>query len=118
MPYGVDKKLGGDSKENDAWMERCVTSVMKGGKEKSNAIAICKSQMKKMHEKKENKAGLDEIVIDYDIITRADTIRNRVIRQLMQKGNTFEDAKALYGGLLARSNYDLDALPAILSSIM
>jgi ribosomal protein S7 len=46
-PYGVDKDLGGDSKPNDAWMERCVTRVMKSGKDKSSAIAICKSTMKK-----------------------------------------------------------------------
>jgi hypothetical protein len=51
MPYGVDKKLGGDSKPNDAWMERCVTRVMKTGKDKGSAIAICKATMKKSKDK-------------------------------------------------------------------
>lgn len=47
MPYGVDKEIGGDSKENDFWMENCVKKVMKQGKGKSQAIAICKSTLEK-----------------------------------------------------------------------
>jgi ribosomal protein S7 len=47
MPYGVDKDIGGDSPENDKWMENCVKKVMATGKEKSNAVAICKSTLKK-----------------------------------------------------------------------
>ena len=47
MPYGVDKDIGGDSEENTGWMEKCVQKVMKTGKEKENAIAICKSTLKK-----------------------------------------------------------------------
>lgn len=47
MPYGVDKDIGGDSPENDAWMEKCVSRVMKTGKEKGAAIAICKTTLKK-----------------------------------------------------------------------
>jgi ribosomal protein S7 len=49
MPYGVDKDMGGDNKNNDAWMERCVMRVMKGGKDKGSAIAICKTTLQKMH---------------------------------------------------------------------
>ena len=52
-PYGVDKKLGGDNPSNVKWMEKCADSVMrKGDRPKSSAIAICKSQMKKMRSKK------------------------------------------------------------------
>lgn len=40
MPYNM---RGGDTPESTAWMERCVAAVMKDGKEKSNAIAICKA---------------------------------------------------------------------------
>jgi hypothetical protein len=50
MPYGMQ---GGDTKENDAWMETCVIKVMKSGKDKSSAIAICKSTYMKAHKKKD-----------------------------------------------------------------
>jgi len=49
MPYGVDKDVGGDSKDNDKWMEDCVRKIMKSGKDKSSAIAICKTALDKMH---------------------------------------------------------------------
>jgi ribosomal protein S7 len=42
MPYGFPKAQGGDSKSNDALMERCVTKVMATGKSKESAIRICK----------------------------------------------------------------------------
>ena len=47
MPYGVDKDIGGDSPTNVKFMERCVSSVMKTGKDKSAAVAICKASLKK-----------------------------------------------------------------------
>lgn len=47
MPYGIDKHMGGDTKENDTWMENCVKKVMKQGKNKSSAIAICKTTLAK-----------------------------------------------------------------------
>jgi len=51
MPYGVDKKKGGDSPSNTKWIERCVSKV-RGDKQgnaidKGRAIAICKSQLRK-----------------------------------------------------------------------
>ena len=48
MPYGIDKNIGGDSKENEQWMETCVKKVMKQGRDKSSAIAICKGTLRKM----------------------------------------------------------------------
>lgn len=47
MPYGVSKDQGGDNASNDAWMERCVTAVMKEGKDKVSAIRICKAMLSK-----------------------------------------------------------------------
>ena len=46
-PFGIDKKLGGDSPENIKWMEECKKKFIAQGKQESNAIAICKAQMKK-----------------------------------------------------------------------
>jgi hypothetical protein len=59
MPYGVDKKQGGDSPENVKWMENCVTKVMKTGKDKGSAIAICKTTLGKA---KNNKAKAEFII--------------------------------------------------------
>jgi hypothetical protein len=53
MPYGISKDLGGDNDKNDKWMEDCVSSVMKGGKGKDTAVAICKAQMRKSKMKKQ-----------------------------------------------------------------
>ncbi len=49
MPYGIDKKIGGDSKENVTWMERCVKSIKKQNPSYSEqkAIRICKTQLVK-----------------------------------------------------------------------
>ena len=44
-PYGIPKSKGGDSEANDAKMEKCVAKVMKSGKPKKNAIAICKDSL-------------------------------------------------------------------------
>lgn len=51
MPFGIDKKQGGDSPSNVKWMERCVARQMKEGKTKSSAIAICKYVLKKKKDK-------------------------------------------------------------------
>ena len=45
MPYGVAKRLGGDTAANDAKMERCVAQVMAQGHDKVSAIRICKTAM-------------------------------------------------------------------------
>jgi ribosomal protein S7 len=54
MPYGVAKDQGGDSQANDAWMEKCVSSVMKGGKSKGSAIAICKTTLATLKKKRKD----------------------------------------------------------------
>jgi hypothetical protein len=45
MPYGVAKRAGGDTKANDAKMERCVAGVMRRGGSKVSAIRICKKSL-------------------------------------------------------------------------
>lgn len=71
MPYGVDKELGGDNPKNDSWMEKCVDSVMKGGKSKGSAIAICKEQMRKNKSKssfnEEDTAVEKETLAEFDV---------------------------------------------------
>lgn len=58
MPYGIDKKLGGDSPANVAYMENCVKSVKgtnkKTGKPytKGEKIAICKANLRKKKAKR------------------------------------------------------------------
>lgn len=45
MPYGIDKRKGGDSPANVAKMERCVDAVVKSGQSKVSAIRICKARL-------------------------------------------------------------------------
>lgn len=52
MPYGISKKVGGDSAATDAKMERCVQQVMAQGHSKLRAILICKSSIQKSLAKK------------------------------------------------------------------
>jgi hypothetical protein len=47
MPYGISKKLGGDTPEVDARMERCVQKVMAEGHSKVSAVLICKASIQK-----------------------------------------------------------------------
>ncbi len=52
MPYGVAKDVGGDSPSNDSLMEKCVTQVMRQGKDKETAIRICKSSIQRQLRRK------------------------------------------------------------------
>jgi len=53
VPYGLSKKIGGDTAANDALMERCVQDVMATGKSKLSSVLICKAsiQRSKMRKK-------------------------------------------------------------------
>jgi len=62
VPYNVDKEEGGDNKENTSWMEKCTARVESQGKSESQAIAICKSTLKK---KKEGKSEAEALVEAY-----------------------------------------------------
>ena len=80
MPYNVDKKSGGDSSKNTAFMEKCVGAISgtnkKTGKPytKGEKIAICKAQLSK--QSNSSFEGIDE-----DILERIDNIRRFYIRQ-------------------------------------
>ncbi len=47
MPYGIAKRFGGDSPENDARMETQVAAIQRSGQDKVSAIKIAKAQMNK-----------------------------------------------------------------------
>jgi len=43
VPYGLSKRIGGDTPANDAKMERCIADLQAKGYSKLAAIKICKS---------------------------------------------------------------------------
>lgn len=47
MPYGPILKGSKETASQTATMERCVNDLMKTGKDKSSAIAICKISLRK-----------------------------------------------------------------------
>jgi hypothetical protein len=120
MPFGVDKKLGGDSPSNVKWMERCVSSVMeKSNRPKSSAIAICKSQMKKMHSKKSESSiitGDEPVSINYDVVNDVLNKINFAIRKFMFQGKSFRESANLTESFLGRANYDIDVFKSIIDN--
>lgn len=84
MPYGVDKKIGGDNPQNDSFMEKCVSKISGTNKRtgkpytKGEKIAICKAQLKKQHE---SKSSIEFNGIDEDILIKIDNIRRFYVRQ-------------------------------------
>ena len=52
MPYGLSRKIGGDTPGNDAKMERCVQELMAQGKSKLSAILLCKASIDKTTNRK------------------------------------------------------------------
>jgi hypothetical protein len=101
-PYGVDKDQGGDSKENDSWMEKCVTKVQEGGKSKPSAIAICKAQLKKS---KEKDSSLEFESVEIEVMSQYNSFREQWIRKEMQKGFTLEQSKSHFDIYLSLNNY-------------
>ncbi len=55
MPYGPVKKGIKETPAQTKMMEACVKGVMKEGKDKSTAIAICKISLRKAMEKRTKK---------------------------------------------------------------
>jgi len=104
MPYNIDSKSGGDSKENDAFMEKCVAGVMKSGKDKSSAIAICKTTLKK---KKESNSELD-LVIDEEVVSTFNKYKEKYLRATKSALNVDErTAMGMFLVHLARNNYNI-----------
>ena len=112
MPYGVDKKLGGDNPSNVSWMEKCVSDIhgtnKKTGKPytKGDKIAICKAQLKR------KKSDIEkEITIDPDILDNFDSIKEQIIHKLVYRDNITSDrAELMYEVLLEKSDYNLEVL--------
>ena len=98
MPYpGVDDS---DTK----WMEKCTSSVMETGKDKSSAIAICRSQLKK---KKESNSELD-LVIDEEVVSTFNKYREKYLRDTKSALNVDErTAMGMFLVHLARNNYNI-----------
>jgi len=73
MPYGIPKEIGGDSKKNVAWMEKCVSSIMEKQPDmsKERAIRICKSQLMK-----KKKAELDTLIASQPLIDEEGNLIN------------------------------------------
>ena len=46
-PYGLSKKIGGDTPALDAKMQRCITDLQARGVKKLNAILICKASIQR-----------------------------------------------------------------------
>jgi len=119
MPYGVDKKLGGDSKENVGWMEKCVAKVSgensRTGKPytKSEKIAICKAQMRKS--KSSVSFYEDEIIIDDAICNEVSDVFATTVTKLVdsKRVNTQEAAYLLAESMLAKADYETDLLKFI-----
>jgi hypothetical protein len=45
VPYGLSKKTGGDTPARDAKMERCIADLQAQGKNKMQALLICKASI-------------------------------------------------------------------------
>ena len=63
MPYNIPQEIGGDSQENTRWMEECIKQVMEHGKEKDQAIAICKSTLIKVKGKKQEASFIINFIL-------------------------------------------------------
>lgn len=112
MPYGVDKKMGGDNPSNTKFMESCVSSIKgtnkKTGKPytKGEKIAICKAQLRKKHE---SNSSIEFTGIDNDIYEKIDSIRRFYIKQAIASKLATDvwDATLLYYNYLERINKDV-----------
>lgn len=104
MPYGIDKKIGGDSKENVSWMEKCVSSIKGNNKRtgkpytKGEKIAICKAQLKKG---KASHGMVDDLTF-----TQLENAKERYINSTVAALNVSkETAEAMFEIHIIRNNY-------------
>lgn len=111
MPYGIDKKLGGDSKENEGFMEKCVNGI--SGKNprtnkpytKGEKIAICKTQLKKKKAKSEFVLDLEAL---YETIDRLESYKRYLVG--IQLAENEAEATAQTEVKLARVGFDIEKL--------
>jgi len=102
MPYGVDKKLGGDNPGNTNFVEDCVSKVRGTNKRtgkpytKSEKVAICKTALR-------NKKEASEVAYQVESAVA------RAISIYMKTGKfTFDSAHAMSDTMLAKAGFDLD----------
>lgn len=111
MPYGVDKKQGGDSPGNVKWMEKCTAKLSGTNKRtgkpytKSEKIAICKSQLKK-----KGKASLEDVNIEFDVLAKYLSRRAVFMHNKRSEGKTYSQAEALFDAALAKNNFEFDGV--------
>lgn len=116
MPYGVDKKLGGDNKTNDSFMERCVNGITgknkRTGKEysKGEKIAICKTALKKRHES--NSEYIDESVIDLYYLNTESLLVNRGVAK------NYSQANELSNSVLEAKGWDIEEATQYLNDLV
>jgi hypothetical protein len=102
MPYGIDKKHGGDSPENVKKMERCVSGISDTNKRtgkpytKSEKIAICKSRLFK---KKSEAEAIAEL------LNKIDELKKQFYDEAL--AYTDEYADFLVTKWLIENNYEL-----------
>jgi len=93
MPYP------GVKEEDTKYMESCVVKVMKTGKDKSSAIAICKTTLDK-------KNNTNESSILNSELKEFDNYKQGFIRKTMNMmGVPFNVAQALFELNLIKNNY-------------
>lgn len=118
MPYGVDKKIGGDNPSNDSFMEKCVNDIKGTNKRtgqpytKGEKIAICKTSLKN----KKSKSELIEYTgIDINAVTEVEDIIGNAIDRLVksERAKTNTDALALVDAMLAKADFDTNILKLI-----
>lgn len=128
MPFGVDKKIGGDNKTNDTFMEKCVAGITGTNKrtgkpfEKGEKIAICKAQLDKKKEKQASQGieiefDLEELMAAINGGEMDNTMNNhsKFMSQCMQKmmdtgqAQTTEDAKMLCERALEINDNEVDS---------
>lgn len=111
MPYGLSPKVGGDSKDNDSWMEKCVSGISGTNKRtgkpysKGEKIAICKAQL----DKNKSKSSIldDEAKVEDDVIAGFLQYRDTYIRKMMSALKISEEtAVSMFDVNLARNNFD------------
>lgn len=123
-PYGVDKKLGGDSPSNVKWMEKCVSGISGTNKRtgkpytEGEKIAICKAQLRKSKSKSEELP--EEIVIEESTEDEVEDTMEQCIRKMMDSGKakTTEEAHQMCQAMLSRSNYEAETLQFFLTKIL
>ncbi len=122
MPYGIDKKFGGDNPANVSFMERCVSDIKGTNKRtgkpytKGEKIAICKTSLKN---RKEKNSSLEEVILEESLSAEKEELEKKMDechRRMMKTGKakTMEEAHELCQKYLSQASFDLHRMEFIL----